>query len=366
MKIRIGVISLLISVVSPGNFSVASSEQPFAGTKEGPKVAFIADSGSGPFFLNVLKLIKRQGADMVLHQGDLGYRGLNTTDFMNAVNNVLGPDFPYFASRGNHDFRWEQGYQPILKQRAKKVGASCTGDYGQNSTCVYQGLFIILSAGGEIGSESQNTRYIEDQLAADNSIWRICSWHRTQRTMQIEYKRDEVGWGPYEACREGGAIIATGHGHHYARTRTLMNMEHLTVYPDCDTTSGNEVCVFRNNDVSGEPGATFAFVSGLGGAERRRQRRCTPTRFPYSQRRGCNGIWASIYSIKQGASHGALFITFNAGGNPSKAEGEFINIHGDVIDSFTVTARSSGHSHTARQGLLFTHFSRSVFTNELP
>ena len=342
MKLIVGVISLLISAVSLGNLSVAGSEQPFAGTKEGPRVAFIGDSGSGPFFLNVLKLIKRQGADMVLHQGDLGYRGLNTTDFMNAINEVLGPDFPYFASRGNHDFRWEQGYQPILMQRAEKVGATCTGDYGQNSTCAYGGLFFILSAGGEIGSESQNTRYIEDQLAADNSIWRICSWHRTQRTMQIEFKSDEVGWGPYEACREGGAIIATGHGHHYARTRTLVSMINLTVYPDCDTPDGNEVCVVRNNVATGDPGATFAFVSGLGGAERRRQRRCTPTKFPYGQRRGCNGIWASIYSIKQGASHGALFITFNAGGNPNKAVGEFINIHGDVIDSFTVTARSNG------------------------
>ena len=75
---------------------------------------------------------------MVLDQGDLGYEKSSATDFMNAVNDVLGPDFPYFAARGNHDRGWEESYQPILAQRAKEVGAVCIGDYGQNSACKYR------------------------------------------------------------------------------------------------------------------------------------------------------------------------------------------------------------------------------------
>ena len=305
------------------------------------KVAFIADSGAWGGFRTVLQLIKDQGADMVLHQGDLGYSGLKTTEFMNAINDVLGPDFPYFASRGNNDRYWVRSYQPILAQRAKDVGARCTGDYGQNAACKYRGLFFILSAAGETGSKAENTRYIEDALAADNALWRICAWHRNQTNMQIGDKRDEVGWGPYEACREGGAIIATAHDHTYARTRTLTSMENLTVDPDCDTPTA--VCVTRRDDAARAPGSTFVFVSGLGGISRRdHQRRCTTTTFPYGQRPDCNGIWASIYSESQDAKFGALFITFNVGDNPNKAKGEFVNIDGEVIDSFAVTATSGG------------------------
>ncbi len=306
------------------------------------KVAFIGDSGAGSGFRNVLQLIKDQGADMVLHQGDLGYSGLKTTDFMNAINDALGPDFPYFASRGNNDVGWERSYQPILAQRAEAVGAVCTGNYGQNAACKYRGLFFILSAGGETGSVSENTRYIEDALAADNALWRICAWHRNQTNMQIGDKRDEVGRSPYKACREGGAIIATGHDHTYARTRTLTSTKNLTVDPACDTRAGGEVCVTSKDATTGAPGSSFVFVSGLGGLSRRDQRRCTPTTFPYGQGADCNGIWASIYSTSQGAKRGALFITFNVGDNPNKAKGEFVNIDGEVIDSFAVTATSGG------------------------
>lgn len=306
------------------------------------KVAFIADSGAGSGFRNVLQLIKDQGADMVLHQGDLGYSGLNTTDFMHAINAVLGANFPYFASRGNHDVGWERSYQPILAQRAKDVGAVCSGDYGQNAACKYRDLFFILSAAGERGSQSENSQYIEDELAADNSLWRICAWHRNQKNMQIGGKRNEVGWGPYEACREGGAIIVTGHEHSYARTRTLTSIKNLTVDQGCDTPAGDEVCVTPKDNAAGAPGSTFVFVSALGGLSQRIQSRCMPTTFPYGQGPDCNGIWASIYSTSQGAKYGALFITFNLGGNPNKAKGEFVNIDGEVIDSFTVTATSRG------------------------
>ena len=303
------------------------------------KVAFIGDSGAGRDFRKVLQLIKDQGADMVLHQGDLGYKDSSAADFMNAVNDVLGPSFPYFASRGNHDSGWEGGYQPILAQRAQDIGAVCTGDYGQNSACKYRGLLFILSAAAEKGSKKENTRYIKDALAADSSIWRICAWHRNQKKMQIGGKRNEVGWGPYEACREGGAIIATGHAHSYSRTRTLTSTKKLTVDPDCDTPAGDNVCVTPKDRAAGRPGSTFVFVSGLGGRQIRPQRRCTPTTFPYGQGSACKGIWASIYASSQDAKYGGLFITFNVGGDPNKAKGEFVNVDGEVIDSFTVTRR---------------------------
>ena len=128
---------------------------------------------------------------------------------------MLGVSFPYFASVGNHDRVEWGGYQQKLVERLARIipGATCAGDYGVNSACSYQGLFFILSGAGTLGTAHDT--YIRDQLAQDNSIWRICSWHKNQRAMQVGGRRDEVGWEPYEECRKGRAIIATGHEHSY-------------------------------------------------------------------------------------------------------------------------------------------------------
>lgn len=83
-------------------------------------------------------------------------------------------------------------------------------------------------------------------------------------------------------------------------------------------------------------GSTFAFVSGLGGQEARAQVSCQPVEPPY----GCNGEWASIYTNKNGAKTGALFITFGADGDPTKATGYFKNVDGDVVDTFTIRSQN--------------------------
>ena len=135
-------------------------------------------------------------------------------------------------------------------------------------------------------------------------------------------KSSAVGWGPYETCREEGAIIATSHEHSYSRTKTLVSTEQQTVDPDWPDP----------NDVRVVPGATFVFVSGLDGSSIRDQERCAPTTYPY----GCNGEWASIYTSDQGAKFGALFIEFHVDGDPGKARGYFKNVDGQIIDEFTI------------------------------
>jgi hypothetical protein len=39
--------------------------------------------------------------------------------------------------------------------------------------------------------------------------------------MQVGVKKDAAGWGVYEACRKGGALIATAHDHSYAWTYAI-------------------------------------------------------------------------------------------------------------------------------------------------
>jgi len=282
-------------------------------------VAFIGDQGTTGNSRAVLRMIKQQGADMVLHQGDLGYR--NDPESWDAmITDILGGDFPYFASIGNHDTKtWSgpRGYQARLRARLARIaGATCSGDLGVRSACTYRGLFFILSG---IGTEPDDDRdnpdhiaFIKDQLAETDATWRICSWHKNQNAMQLGDKPDAVGWQAYEACREGGAIVATGHEHSYSRTYLMDNFETQSV------ASSSRVLVL-------EKGKSFAFVSGLGGSSIRGEKRD-------------GDWWADRYTKVQGADYGALFCTFNANGDANRALCHFRDIRGRVVDRFEIVS----------------------------
>ncbi len=280
------------------------------------KVAFIGDQGVTAGAKAVLQMIKNENAQMVLHQGDLGYAG-DPDAWEQQIDDILGPNFPYFASIGNHetDFigKWAS-YQQKLQARLDRItGATCSGNLGVNSACTYQGLFFVLSGIGTLGSD--NVNFITDALASDNSVWRICSWHKNQRLMQVGGKGDEVGWAAYEECRKGGAIIATAHEHSYERTYLMSNFETQSI--------ASTITPLRI-----EKGKTFAFVSGLGGQSIRGQDNIL----------AANPWWATIYTADQGANYGALFCTFNKGGVINQAHCYFKDIDGITPDDFDVVA----------------------------
>ena len=289
------------------------------------KVAFVGDSGAGSDFRRVLQLIRDEGTDAVIHQGDLGYSSSAST-WDQVVTDVLGADFPYFASKGNHD-SWSS-YQQVLSARMALVpGASCSGDpsdLGIQSSCTYQGLFFILSGAGEASGPIAHDTYIRQQLAQDNSTWSVCSWHKNQSAMQVGGKGNSTGWGVYEECRIGGAMVATAHEHSYSRTRTLTSTSSQIVDPEWSQADETRLA----------EGSTVVFVSGLGGQSIRNQDRCSPSTFPY----GCKGEWASIYTSDQGADYGALFCSFHVDGQPNKAHCYFKDISGNVPDDFNVTS----------------------------
>ena len=212
-------------------------------------VAFIADPGSGSDAEAVLQMIKTR-ADMVMHQGDF-YYGSDPDGWDQMITNILGIDYPYFASVGNHDtsaWSGSNGYQAKLQARLDRIPeASCSGELGVKSSCTHKGLFFILSGVGTV-STSGTEAYITDQLAQTNATWRICSWHKNQTLMQVGGKSDSVGWGPYRACRQGGAIVATGHEHSYSRTHLMDNFETQSI-----ASTSNTLVI--------EEGKSFAFVS---------------------------------------------------------------------------------------------------------
>lgn len=289
-------------------------------------VAFIGDQGSGSDGTAVLNLVKT--ADFIIHAGDFDYN-YDPQAWDTSLTTILGADYPYFASVGNHDAgKWAGvgGYQEKLQQRLERIsGVTCTGDLGVNSHCKFKGISFVLSGVGTRGTGHAD--FIRSSLSSDTNIWKICAWHKNQIAMQLGEKGNETGWDVYEACRSMGAIIATAHEHSYSRTKTLVNMqtqEPDPLWPDTAT-------------VAVGPGKTFAFVSGLGGKDMRRQIRCLPHTPPY----GCNGIWAHIFTTHQTGNQqkfGALFITFNAQGDPRKAHGVFRTTDGTIIDEFTILA----------------------------
>src|SRR5207245_10599884 len=81
-------------------------------------------------------------------------------------------------------------------------------------SATYRGLkMVCVGQEGTSAGDSIYARYRQDQLATDDHIWRICSWHKNQNAMQVGDKHDAMGWRVYETCKDLGAIIATAHEH---------------------------------------------------------------------------------------------------------------------------------------------------------
>ena len=287
------------------------------------KIAFIGDQALGPNSVAVLNLIKTEGAQAVLHSGDLEYTN-NPAGWEAQINSVLGPDFPYFVTIGNHDelaWRGPTGYQQYLATRFNRLGISWSGDLGVQSTFHFRGLFFVLTPPGISNGFDSGTSgtYIREQLDADHSVWSICSWHKDMKLMQVGGKEDETGWEVYDEARKGGAIIATAHEHSYSRTHLLSSMIDQTI-----ASTSTNLTLTKGN--------TFAFVSGLGGNSVRPQLLS-------------GAWWASISAstclsgdpvCQPNGNFGALFGVFNVDGQPNKAFFYFKDISGRIVDSFTV------------------------------
>jgi cysteine-rich repeat protein len=289
------------------------------------KIAFIGDQDLGAEAEDVLNLILEEGADAVIHSGDFDYHD-DPEAWDDQINRTLGANFPYFGSVGNHDdslFSADDesgGYQQVMAARMDRLGIPWEGVLGVKSSFYYQNVFIVLTAPDIFGDgDTVYAPYIRERLGADDSIWRISSWHKNMREMQAGGKGDETGWGVYEESRAGGAIIATGHEHSYSRTHLLASCELQEVASDSDT-----LVLSRDDPTTpDDEGRSFVFVSGLGGRGIRNQDRS-------------GDWWASIYTSDQNANYGALFGEFNYQGNARMAHFYFKDIDGNVPDEFFV------------------------------
>src|SRR5690242_20111990 len=63
-------------------------------TEPNLKVAFIADTSTGGDFHDVLALVRREGADLVMVQGDLTYSGDSAGEWLTAIDNEINQAAP--------------------------------------------------------------------------------------------------------------------------------------------------------------------------------------------------------------------------------------------------------------------------------
>lgn len=301
------------------------SIDPVRSTKPGLRVAILGDQAVNDDARAVLRMVRAEGAQMVIHAGDIGYDATPAA-WDAQIDAELGRDFPYFAVVGNHEAGMWYGagnYQALLAARLARVpSASCDGDLGVNARCSFQGLSFVLSGVGTLGVDHE--AFLDGALATDD-VFRLCVWHKNQHDMQTEAKTDEVGWGAYQICQTHGAPIFTGHAHSYSRTYALADV-------------GNKAALhgmFGDPDrLVLSPGSTAVWVTALGGMS---IRNWNGESAPW---------WASIYTGKRqlendtvvGSSpsieFGAILIDFHVDGDPYKARGYFKTTSGQIKDRF--------------------------------
>jgi len=282
----------------PTNNQQSSSIQSLSNsnnnTPKNLKVAFLGDQGLGQNPANVMKMIRDWNADAMVSVGDFDYED-SPDQFIKMIDSVFEPTFPIFAVVGNHDIvKWggDKGYSAQLQSRLNKSGvlSTCSGDFGVNGVCRWNGLQLLLSGVGTLGRD--HAAYLESNLqsSVQNPAlwqWNICVWHKNQRLYQTGDKMDETGYAVYDTCRKHGAMIITAHQHLYARTKLMSDYESHTVakekfYPQ-DYEENMTVQRHHNRHhrthlkrplpqkqydlLTLSPGFSYAAVVGLGGKE---------------------------------------------------------------------------------------------------
>jgi len=292
--------------------SLASAQSPV-------RIAIYGDQGINSNARAVIDLARRESADLILVLGDLAYEQGTASEWIAQYDEILGNDFPVLAVVGNHEEdRWPN-FKSILTSRLQRTpSVSCQGDYGVKNTCRINGVTIVGTAPGinevpGIDGQDDYAGYIRNVLSNDDAPFSICSWHKNMRDMQLGGKGDATGWGVYEACRENGALVMTGHEHSYSRTHLMSSFE-------------QQIVNSRSNDLTLSEGTSIAVVSGLGGVGPRVQLRD-------------GDWWASRYTADQDATRGALFCDFAINGAPDRGACYFKNIRDEVIDRFQLTSR---------------------------
>jgi hypothetical protein len=269
-------------------------------------IAFVGDTGTGYAALAVFQLIKKKGADLIVHLGDIGYESTAKEVHTKVVDHkdVLAGAVPMIFVMGNHDYEHKQKseYQKYAGTWAPSVGCSGYGAdfWGRKMSCPFNGVQIVgviphmRGKGEDSGAEAdaKYADYIRDEMKKSDAAWKICAWHKPGAYLTA----GDNGDGPKEmvvqnACLEAGALIMTGHEHGYSRTGLITQFS--------SDAAGKKIAVKTDpsrkkcDPMTIEPGKTFAVVSGAGGRKLRQTRssmwKYMEAVFMFNMKKGCGG-----------------------------------------------------------------------------
>lgn len=348
MKIRNILFQFKIILIATFLLNVAWAE---VNSVEEIKVALIGDTEAGVNFGAVLKMIEEENANVVMINGDLGYKS-KPEQWKNRVISSINPDLlPVIGTLGNHDVEKNNARVYIsifndFKTKTNRLKERCTGQtnlsQGSDITavdevCTFGNVSIIGNAIGQVFSTSYLEQRLESKLKSiPETHWKLVGYHFTLSKMTPTGKKDEATYKFFDLIRQYGAIGAQAHTHSAMATCPIASPFKLGSPIQC------HVQFNHPEDRFVLPGTGIYVDSSLGGKEARARKIC---RNPNDS--GCEHMVDIIsnegYTRTDGVKKtnfnrmGALFFIFNEGGDPSKARAYFKSIDGQVIFKFNIT-----------------------------
>lgn len=327
------------SAAGTGSVLVTGVPNPRESTPPNTLIAYIGDVGLESTTAALYDLIAREGAQAIVIQGDLDYAD-SPSRFSDMLDQHFNDSVAVYPVAGNHDVQstaWP-GYSAAIVERWQRAGVdgSCAGLAGEAHTCSFKGILLVQVAPGIWDSRDSDpgaaaTAYLRSEFTryAGTTRWFVGSWHKNQREMQTGRKASETGWGVYEACREAGALIATGHEHSYARTFLLSSFSEQILA----NLSWNATASF----LPLSPGNSLAFCNGLGGRSVRGNERCgLETSCPWFANLQNSHADGSTGVAVQAA---ALFCNYNHEGQPNRTRCYLKATNSEqVLDEFIMDA----------------------------
>jgi tartrate-resistant acid phosphatase type 5 len=227
------------------------------------RFAVIGDYGSGgPFEEQVAELIKSWDPQLIITVGDNNYPdgsaetidqhiGQFFHEFIAPYSGVYGPGSEvnrFFPSLGNHDWYTNQA-QPYLEY------FTLPGNERYYSFKRGPAHFFALDSDSRepdgVGRSSTQAAWLQEQLAASESPWKIVYFHHSPYSSGLH---GPVDWMQWPFAEWGAHFVITGHDHTYERisreeiTYFVNGLGGAAIYTFIIPTEGSQV---RYNDQYG-------------------------------------------------------------------------------------------------------------------
>jgi hypothetical protein len=317
------------------------------------KVALLGDTDAGVNFGSVLALTAAEKSDVVMINGDFGYSSTPAAWKARVVSAIDYNTHPIIGALGNHDrLSNNMGtYISIFDSfRTPKNGlkSACTGlptlSLNQDTTiidesCTFGNVTLIANAIGQTYTKPYLESRLESKLiSAPANNWKLVGYHYSIPTMNPGLKSsEENSYAFFDLIRKYGAMGAQAHTHSVMASCPIASPFVKGGSVKCHRGFGPDL-----EDRFVMPGVGLFFDSSLGGKEVRPRSKCKTASDPTCQhmvdlitKEGYTRIDGRV--MKKFNPMGALFIVFNAGGDPSKAFAYYKSIDGQVIFQFTVS-----------------------------